>query len=65
MGVAMLYNPQSPIRARASVIIIHHAASDASEPIPSLEGLGDLELDDDAKASFLGGNAARVFGINQ
>jgi uncharacterized protein len=31
----------------------------------ALEGLGDLGLDDDAKASFLGGNAARVFGINQ
>ena len=31
----------------------------------ALEGLGDLGLDDDAKASFLGGNAARVFGINR
>ena len=31
----------------------------------ALEGLDDLGLDDDAKASFLGGNAARVFGINR
>jgi predicted TIM-barrel fold metal-dependent hydrolase len=31
----------------------------------ALEGLGDLGLDDDAKASFLGGNAARVFRLNQ
>jgi uncharacterized protein len=31
----------------------------------ALEGLDDLGLDDDAKASFLGGNAARVFRINQ
>ena len=31
----------------------------------ALEGLDDLGLDDDAKASFLGGNAAHVFGINQ
>ena len=29
------------------------------------EGLDDLGLDADAKASFLGGNAARVFRINQ
>jgi hypothetical protein len=26
----------------------------------ALEGLGDLGLDDDAKASFLGGNTARI-----
>jgi uncharacterized protein len=31
----------------------------------ALEGLDDLGLDDDAKAAFLGGNAARVFRINQ
>ena len=31
----------------------------------ALEGLDDLGLDADAKASFLGGNAARVFRINQ
>jgi uncharacterized protein len=30
----------------------------------ALEGLDDLGLDADAKASFLGGNAARVFRIN-
>ena len=31
----------------------------------ALEGLDDLGLDADAKASFLGGNVARVFRINQ
>jgi hypothetical protein len=31
----------------------------------ALEGIDDLALDADAKACFLGGNAARVFGINQ
>jgi uncharacterized protein len=31
----------------------------------ALEGLDDLGLDADAKSCFLGGNAARVFGINQ
>jgi uncharacterized protein len=30
----------------------------------ALEGIDDLELDTDAKACFLGGNAARVFRIN-
>jgi uncharacterized protein len=36
-------------------------------PLPpkALEGLDDLGLDDDVTASFLGGNAARVFRINQ
>jgi predicted TIM-barrel fold metal-dependent hydrolase len=48
--------------------------SETGRPIPylgevalaarALEGLDDLALDADAKASFLGGNAARVFRIN-
>lgn len=29
----------------------------------ALEGLNDLGLDEDTKALFLGGNAARVFGL--
>jgi len=31
----------------------------------ALEGLGDLALDDEAKALFLGGNAVRVFKLEQ
>jgi predicted TIM-barrel fold metal-dependent hydrolase len=30
----------------------------------ALKGLDDLALDDEIKALFLGGNSARVFGLN-
>ncbi|MDD1520771.1 MULTISPECIES: amidohydrolase family protein [Bradyrhizobium] len=33
-------------------------------PAKALEGLNDLGLDDETRALFLGGNAARVFGLN-
>jgi predicted TIM-barrel fold metal-dependent hydrolase len=32
-------------------------------PTKALENLDDLELDDEAKALFLGGNAMRVFDL--
>ncbi len=32
-------------------------------PAKALEGLDELGLDDEARALFLGGNAARVFGL--
>ena len=33
-------------------------------PAQALSGVDDLGLDEDAKAAFLGGNAARVFGLD-
>lgn len=32
-------------------------------PAKALEGLEQLQLDDEVRALFLGGNAARVFGL--
>jgi hypothetical protein len=44
-----------------------HSCRESRSPTAAkaLEGLDDLGLDADAKASFLDGNAARVFRINQ
>ncbi len=35
------------------------------EPAKALEGIDELGLDAEAKALFLGGNAARVFKLEQ
>jgi hypothetical protein len=43
----------------------HSCRESRSPAAKALEGLDDLGLDADAKASFLGGNAAGVFRINQ
>jgi predicted TIM-barrel fold metal-dependent hydrolase len=34
-------------------------------PAKALENLDDLELDDEVKALFLGGNAMRVFDLEE
>ena len=51
------------LKADGASKVLFGSNSPMIAPAKALEGLDDLGLDDVTRAAFLGGNAARVFGL--